>query len=52
MVAAAYTEPDPDTSLRQWQRVFGDSFRKPPSTTSKPRFGPVAVPAAQTGRGG
>jgi hypothetical protein len=52
MVDAAYTEPDPDISLRRWQKVFGNSFRKPPSTTSKPRFGPVAAPAAQTGRAG
>jgi hypothetical protein len=52
MVDAAYAEPDPDTSLRRWQEVFGDFFRRPRSTTSKPRFGPVAAPTAQTGRGG
>lgn len=52
MVEAAYTEPDPETSLRRWQAIFGESFRKPPSRASSRRFGPVAAPTAQTGRGG
>lgn len=51
-VDAAYLEPDRDRSLKLWQEIFGEDFKKPASSTGGGRFGPVVPPAAQSGRGG
>jgi|SRR6266498_1088862 len=52
-VDAAYSNPDPDASLKLWQEIFGDGFKQLTTTsTGGGRFGPVVAPAAQTGRAG
>jgi hypothetical protein len=51
-IDAAYLKPDRDKSLELWQEIFGEDFKKPATSTSSGRFGPVVPPAAQVGRGG
>lgn len=51
-IEAAYLEPDRETSVKLWQEVFGDDFKKPATTSGGGRFGPVAPPAARPGRDG
>jgi len=52
-IDAAYLEPDRDKSIKLWQEIFGNDFKKPADTKKAgDRFGPVAAPAAQIGRGG
>jgi hypothetical protein len=51
-IAAAYHEPDEDTSVELWQAIFGDGFRAPAPKHSSGRFGPVAPVPSRPGRAG
>ena len=51
-IAAAYHEPDEDTSVELWQDIFGDGFRAPAPKQSSGRFGPVAPVPSRPGRAG
>jgi len=51
-IAAAYNEPDKETSVELWQDIFGDGFMAPAPKQSSARFGPVAPVPSRPGRAG
>ena len=51
-IAAAYDEPDKDTSLSMWQDIFGDGFHAPPPKETSGRFAPVGPAPSRSGRAG
>jgi hypothetical protein len=49
----AYDDPDGDSSLTKWQKLFGNEFNPPSGKASSPKFGTVAAATPpRSGRAG